>query len=43
MTVLDKFRGGRELVRGRELVHHQYSMCIKYMLFYTTFIIKEDF
>ena len=25
MIVLDKFRGGRELVPGRELVHHHYS------------------
>ena len=24
MIVLDKFRGGRELVPGRELVHHHY-------------------
>ena len=26
MIVLDKFRGGRELVPGRELVHHHYSV-----------------
>ena len=25
MIVLDKFRGGRELVPGRELVHHHYT------------------
>ena len=25
MIVLDKFRGGRELVPGRELVHHHYA------------------
>ena len=25
MVVLDKFRGGRELVPGRELVHHHYN------------------
>ena len=24
VIVLDKFRGGRELVPGRELVHHHY-------------------
>ena len=27
MIVLDKFRGGRELVPGRELVHHHYDSC----------------
>ena len=26
MTVLDKFRGGHELVPGRELVHHHYRV-----------------
>ena len=26
MIVLDKFRGGGELVPGRELVHHHYRM-----------------
>ena len=26
MIVLDKFRGGRELVPGRELVHHHYTI-----------------
>ena len=25
MIVLDKFRGGRELVPGRELIHHHYN------------------
>ena len=27
VIVLDKFRGGRELVPGRELVHHHYFIC----------------
>ena len=27
MIILDKFRGGRELVPGRELVHHHYVYC----------------
>ena len=31
MFVLDKFRGGRELVPGRELVHHHYSNVEKKM------------
>ena len=26
MLVFDKFRGGRELVPGRELVHHHYIL-----------------
>ena len=26
MIVLDKFRGGRELVHGRELVNHHYDI-----------------
>ena len=30
MIVLDKFRGGRELVPGRELVHHHYAKESKY-------------
>ena len=29
MIVLDKFRGGHELVHGRELVHHHYCSASK--------------
>ena len=28
MIVLDKFRGGRELVPGRELVHHHQALSL---------------
>ena len=41
MIVLDKFRGGRELVPGRELVHHHYSI-LTINLYYRPFLPQTE-